>query len=66
MPNNKSDQFEDEEPTRPETPSSKSGKYRACFLCSELMTDFLFINEKCVCQKCFDSIHDGTYSIIKK
>jgi hypothetical protein len=66
MSNVKLDWSEDEEPTRPETPASKSGKYRVCFFCSEFIENFFIINEKCICYLCFSSIDDGKYSITKK
>ena len=56
---------EDEVPTRPETPTSKSGKFKVCAVCSEFVEHTTQINNKVVCLKCSCIKIDGSYRLIK-
>jgi hypothetical protein len=68
-PKEKSGQFEIEEiPTTPQTPISKSGKFKICFICTHLVDGYVVIDEQFICHDCNDSAEKSstTYSIINK
>jgi len=69
-PREKSGQFEvDETPTKPQTPISKSGKYKICIICTNLVDGYVIIDDQFVCNDCNNVPNENgstTYSIINK
>lgn len=61
------DDFSEEEiPTKPDTPVSKSGKFKICFVCGKLVERAFIQNDKFICLPCSCIKIDGGYSIINK